>query len=136
MSEFGTVSVLISWLVCVIFQELFWCASETSCNKCAPAVVHISMEHDIWSSHCWSSPSGRRLEFELGKPVVQHHCSRCTRDFIESPSGERRAVYVSVFSLRTLPDHISTQWLGEMCPGAPRAFDLEIRKRLIEHLTK
>ena len=48
---------------------------------------------------------GRRIEIEPGKPLVQRHCSRCRRDFVEDPAtGERYAVYVSVFRFRKLPD--------------------------------
>ena len=94
------------------------------------------MSRDAWNSHEWSSPKPRQVEIEPDKPLRQHHCSRCGRDFVESLSGERWAVYVSVFSFRRLPDHISTQWLGEMCPGAPMAFDTEVRNRLTDHHAK
>ena len=51
------------------------------------------MDRDGWASHKWSSPHGRRIEIEPGKPLVQHYCSRCKRDFAEDPSsGERYAV--------------------------------------------
>ena len=90
------------------------------------------MNRDAWNSHQWSSANPRRIEIEPGKTVVQRHCSRCMRDFVEdSGSGERHAVYVSVFSFRPLPDQISTLWLDEMCPGAPMQLDIEVRSRLI-----
>jgi len=89
------------------------------------------MGSDIWNSHQWSSAKGRRVEIEPGKPLIQHHCSRCERDFVEdAPSGERYAVFVSVFNFRRLPEVITKRWLGELCAGAPLAQDLEIRSRL------
>ena len=91
------------------------------------------MELDAWNSHQWSSAKGRRIEIEPGKPVIQHHCSSCRRDFVEDQrSGERYAVHVSVFSLRRMPDSITKQWLSELCPGAPPAYDIEVRSKLIE----
>ena len=94
------------------------------------------MSGEAWNSHQWSSQKPRLVEIEPDKPLLQHHCSRCGRDFVEALSGERWAVYVSTFSFRRLPDHISTQWLGEMCPGAPMAFDMEVRNRLSDHHAK
>ena len=94
------------------------------------------MNGDAWNSHQWSSQKPRQVEIEPDKPLRQHHCTRCERDFVESLSGERWAVFVSVFSFRRLPDQISTQWLEEMCPGAPMAFDTEVRNRLIDHHAK
>ena len=85
------------------------------------------MNRDAWKSHQWSSPKPRRVEIEPDKPLLQHHCSRCGRDFVESLSGERWAVYVSVFSFRRLPDHIGRQWLEELCPGEPMPLDREVR---------
>lgn len=91
------------------------------------------MNSDAWNSHKWSSPRGRRIEIETGKPLIQHHCSRCKRDFVEDPSsGQRSAVYVSVFDFRKLPDLTTKQWLGELCPGAMLPRDIEVRK-LIEN---
>ena len=94
------------------------------------------MSRDAWDSHQWSSPKPRQLKIEPDKPLLQHRCSRCGRDFVESLSGERWAVYVSVFSFRRLPDHINTQWLGEMCPGAPMPYDVEVRNKLVDHHAK
>jgi hypothetical protein len=92
------------------------------------------MDRDVWNSHKWSSAKGRSVEIEPGKPLIQHHCSRCRRDFVEDPpTGERYAVYVSVFQFRKLPDLITRQWLSELCPGAPLPFDVEVRSKLIEH---
>jgi hypothetical protein len=91
------------------------------------------MDSGAWNSHQWSSPKPRQVEIEPDKPLRQHHCSRSGRDFVESLSGERWAVYVSVFSFRRLPDHIGKQWLGEMCPGALMPFDREVRSRLTDH---
>jgi hypothetical protein len=94
------------------------------------------MNRDAWNSHQWSSKKPRQIQIEPSKPLRQHHCSRCGRDFVESPSGERWAAYVSVFSIRRLPDHISRQWLEELCPGAPMPFDTEVRIRLIDRNAK
>ncbi len=59
------------------------------------------MDRAVWDSHNWSSVRGRRIEIEPGKPLIQLHCSRCGRDFVEdSSSGQRYAVYVSVFSIQ------------------------------------
>jgi hypothetical protein len=92
------------------------------------------MDRDVWGSHQWASVRGRKVEIESGNPLVQRHCTRCMRDFVEDPrSGERRAVYVSVFSFRMLPDQINQQWLGELCPGAPLPLEVENRGKLIEH---
>lgn len=91
------------------------------------------MSGDAWDSHQWSSQKPRQIEIEPDKPLRQYHCSRCRRDFVESLSGERWAVYVSVFSFRRVPDQISARWLGEMCPGAPMPVDREIRNRLVDH---
>jgi hypothetical protein len=92
------------------------------------------MDRDVWSSHQWASARGRQVEIEPGSLIVQRHCARCARDFVEDPSsGERRAVYVSVFSFRMLPDPINQKWLAEMCPGAPLPIDVQVRGKLIEH---
>jgi hypothetical protein len=91
----------------------------------------------VWNSHQWSSAEGRLVEIEPGKSLIQHHCSRCRRDFVEDPpTGERYAVYASVFRFRKLPDSITRRWLGELCPGAPLPYDIEVRAKLIEHLAK
>jgi len=56
------------------------------------------------------------------------------RDFVEdSASGERHAVYVSVFSFRRLPEPVTKRWLGELCPGEPLPNDIDLRRRLIEN---
>ena len=95
------------------------------------------MDRDAWNSHHWVSVRGRQIEIELGKQLIQHHCSRCRRDFVEDPpTGERYAVYVSVFRFRKLPDLITKQWLAELCPGAPLPSDIEVRGKLIENRAK
>jgi hypothetical protein len=94
------------------------------------------MNRDAWNSHQWSSQKPRQVAIQPDKVLRQHHCSRCARDFVESLSGERWAVYVSVFTFRKLPDHVSKQWLEEMCPGAPMPFDIEVRSRLNDHNAK
>jgi len=89
------------------------------------------MPGNIWNSHQWSTLRGRRVEIEPGKPLIQHHCSRCERDFVEDPpSGERYAVFVSVFTFRRLPEVITKRWLGELCPGGPLPQDTEMRSRM------
>jgi hypothetical protein len=91
------------------------------------------MEADAWNSHQWSIAKRCGIDIEPGKPVIQHHCSRCRRDFVEDQlSGERYAVYVSVFSFRRFPDSITKQWLRELCPGAPPVYDIEVCSKLIE----
>ena len=95
------------------------------------------MASDAWNSHQWSSAQGRRVQVEPGKELLQHHCSRCRRDFVLDPTtSERYAVYVSVFRFRKLPDSITRQWLSELCPGAPLPYDIEVRSRLIENRAK
>jgi hypothetical protein len=94
------------------------------------------MNRDAWNSHQWYSQKPRQVAIEPDKVLLQHHCSRCGRDFVESLSGERWAVYVSAFSFRKLPDHVSNQWLGEMCPGARMPLDIEVRSRLTDHHAK
>ena len=95
------------------------------------------MGRDEWNSHSWARAKGRRIEIEPGKPLIQHRCSRCRREFVEDPtSGERYAVYVSVFSFRRLPDLITKRWLSELCPGAPLPYDIEVRNKLIENRAK
>ena len=92
------------------------------------------MNSDAWNSHQWSLANPRQVEIEPGRSVVQRHCSRCMRDFVEdAASGERSAVAVSVFSFHRLPDQIGAQWIGEMCPGTPPQMDIEVRSRLIEN---
>jgi len=92
------------------------------------------MNGDAWGSHSWSVVKGRRVEIEPGQPLIQHHCSRCGRDFVEDPhTGERYAVYVSVFSFQRLPDLITKRWLGELCPGEALTHDIEVRRVLIEN---
>ena len=95
----------------------------------------ILRDHGAGSRACdGASARGRQVEIESGNPLVQRHCTRCARDFVEDPaSGVRHAVFVSVFSFRMLPDHINQQWLAEMCPGAPLPLDVEVRGKLIEH---
>jgi hypothetical protein len=95
------------------------------------------MDRDVWNSHRWSSARGRQIEVEPGKPLILHRCSRCKRDFAEDAStGERYAVCVSVFIFRRLPHPVSRQWLGELCPGAPLPYDIEVRSKLIENRAK
>ena len=95
------------------------------------------MDRNAWNSHQWTTAQGRRIELNPGKPIIQHHCARCHRDFIEDPAtGGRYAVYVSVFSIRKLQEQVSQRWLGEFCPGSPVSFDGEIRSKLVESLAK
>ena len=93
------------------------------------------MERDTWNSHQWPRPHGRVVEVVPGTSVIQQHCSRCKRDFVEDlHTGERYAVYVSVFSFRRFPESISKRWLGELCPGGPIPDDIELRTKLIQKL--
>jgi hypothetical protein len=92
------------------------------------------MKSDAWNSHLWSDEKLRRIDVQSGKCLLQLHCSRCGRDFVEDlSSGERHAVYLSLYSLSNLPHQIGSRWLGELCPGAPLPFDIEVRSRLIHH---
>jgi len=94
------------------------------------------MNSDAWNSHEWSSANGRQIA-EPDRLTTHRHCSRCRRDFVEDArSGERHAVHVGVFTLNRLPDHISRQWLDELCPGEPSPLDLEIRSRLTHDSAK
>ena len=91
------------------------------------------MDHDVWKSHNWSEVEGRKLEIEPGKSLIQRHCTRCARDFVEdAQTGERYAVHVSIFSFKKLPASISKRWLGELCPGGQIADDVRMRNQLIE----
>ena len=65
------------------------------------------MANDMWNSHHWIGPRGRRVEIEPGKQLIQHHCTRCERDFVEDPpSGERYAVCIAFqFSAASRSDH-------------------------------
>ncbi|SRR5216684_6122604 len=91
----------------------------------------LAMDGDSWNSHSWSG--GRRVQLEPGKSLIQHRCSRCGRDFVDDPrTGERYAVYVSIFSFKKLPESISKRWLGELCPGGPVADDVRVRSQLSE----
>jgi hypothetical protein len=95
------------------------------------------MHCDAWNSHEWSAQEGHQVEIEAGKPLIQRHCTRCKRNFVENiASGERHAVYVSVFSMRKLPDSTTKQWLVDLCPGAPPSYDVEVRPRSIENSVK
>ncbi len=95
------------------------------------------MDREVWNSHQWTTTRGRSIELNPGQPTIQHHCSRCHRDFIEDPlTGGRYAVYVSVFTIRKLSEQVSTRWLREFCPGSPVSFDDKIRSKLVENLAK
>jgi hypothetical protein len=50
--------------------------------------------------------------------------------------GERYALYLSVFTLRRFPLWVSSQWPGELCPGAQLPFDIGVRSKLIENRVK
>jgi hypothetical protein len=92
------------------------------------------MDNEAWNSHKWSNDRWRQIEIEPSRPLTQHRCSQCRRDFVEDTStGDRYAVYVSAFSFRRLPNPISEQWLREPCPGGPLPHDIEVRGKLIEN---
>ena len=95
------------------------------------------MDCNAWNSHEWSAQEGRQVEIEVGKPLIQRHCTRCKRDFVENiASGERHAIYVSMYSFRKLPDSTTKQWLVDLCPAAPPSYDIEVRHRLIQQPVK
>ena len=77
-----------------------------------------------WNSHNWIVC---RVDITPDQPRIQYRCSRCSRDFIEDlTTGERSAVYVSVFSFRKIPEPFGQRWLGELCPGTPPPDDVEV----------
>jgi hypothetical protein len=83
---------------------------------------------DPWSSHSWVVC---RLEIK-DRPRIHYRCSRCSRDFTEDPlTGERSAVYVSVFNFWKLPEPVVKRWLGELCPGAQLQADIEVRSKVM-----
>ena len=88
------------------------------------------MKGDPWNSHSWVVC---RLEIRPGQPRIHYRCSRCSRDFTEDPiSGERSAVYVSVFNFWKLPEPIVQRWLGELCPGTAPLADVEVRTQVMQ----
>jgi hypothetical protein len=90
------------------------------------------MDRDAWSSHNWVEC--RTAEVEPGHQLIQYRCSRCRRDFLEAPpTGERYAVYVSVFSFRGLPKPGTKRWPVELSSGEPLPNDIDLRRRLIEN---
>jgi hypothetical protein len=69
------------------------------------------------NGHEWSEPNGRRL-VAAGESVLQHHCIRCSREFlIFEASGSQFAVYPSAVSFYQLNDEVTQRWLTERCPG-------------------
>ena len=84
---------------------------------------------DAWSSHSWVVC---RLEIK-DNPRIHYRCSRCSRDFTEDPlTGERSAVYVSVFNFWKLPEPVVKRWLAESCPGAQLPADIEVRSSVMQ----
>jgi hypothetical protein len=87
-------------------------------------------QRNAWSSHYWQT---RAIENGVYKGVVHHHCSRCSRDFVDDSSTEERyAVYVAVFRFEKLSELTTARWLGELCPGVPMVQDIAVRKRFAE----
>ncbi len=84
---------------------------------------------DAWLSHNYTR---RTLDIGSGGQIVQYRCSRCGRDFVDSPSGERYAVSVSAFGFRKLPVAITRRWLQELCPCELLPGDVELRNKVIE----
>ena len=84
---------------------------------------------EAWSSHSWVVC---RLEIK-DNPRIHYRCSRCSRDFTEDPlTGERSAVYVSVFNFWKLPEPVVKRWLAEFCPGAQLPADIEVRSSVMQ----
>ena len=104
-----------------------------SCANSARRTFEISnleaqllMDRDAWNSHEWSAPEGRQVEIEAGKPLIQRHCTRCKRDFVENiASGERHAM---VFVFFRLAAHI-TAVLFSKTGAAPVWGDRLVRAR-------
>jgi hypothetical protein len=75
----------------------------------------------IWLTHDWIS---HRLLIIPGLPLLQQNCRNCGRDFVEEWStGERYAVYISVFRFERLSDEVTSRWLTDRCPAKRLAED-------------
>jgi hypothetical protein len=75
------------------------------------------MDPTSWTSHQWIDARGRKVELE-GHALLQYHCLRCLRDFVEEPTtGERYAVHVGIMHFDKLATRVSSLWLSELCPG-------------------
>jgi hypothetical protein len=70
----------------------------------------------VWESQEWMS---RKLELDLGVPLVHHRWRRCRRNFVDELRTEQRyAVYVGAVNFDRLANEVSVRWLADQCPGA------------------
>jgi len=61
--------------------------------------------------------------------LVHRVCGVCGRGFLEEfPSGERYAVYDSVFRFNRLSDEVTSRWLSDQCPAERLIADEEDRR--------
>lgn len=95
-----------------------------------PGVTRMEMNSSSWRTHDWI---GRRLKLTLGEPLIQMGCRECGREFVdECATGERYAVYVSIFKLHRLSDEVTSRWLAAKCPAErPMTDDADRQTRFI-----
>ena len=70
------------------------------------------MATNAWKTHDWSL---RPLEIK-GEKFTMAVCRECSRSFVDDTSGERYAIYIGVFAIHRLSDHVTARWLSEHCP--------------------
>ncbi len=79
-----------------------------------------------WDTHDWTS---RGLEALPHQRIVHRVCGACGRGFFDQfPSGERYAVYDSVFRFHRLSDEVTSRWLSDQCPAERLVADEEDRR--------
>jgi hypothetical protein len=94
----------------------------------------VNVKVEIWTTHLWLVKP-RPIIIESGQIVIQHHCSRCGRDFVTNTSSDSgSAVFVSAISFHQLSDAVTTRWLSDACPGRRLSSDEEDRRRRIVEL--
>jgi hypothetical protein len=98
----------------------------------------ITMDESLsaagWHGHEWAEPKARLVRVATGYSVVQRHCTQCHRDFIVTPSGERKGVFVSIVSFFLLDDEVTDRWVNLTCPGRRPPSDDDDRKRRVAEL--
>jgi hypothetical protein len=94
----------------------------------------VKVKDETWNTHQWLA-NPRRLAIKPRKPVLQHHCVRCGRDFVVDPSSNSSyAVFVSAVSFDQLSDEVTQRWLREPCPRKRLSPDDEDRNKIIAAL--
>jgi hypothetical protein len=93
----------------------------------------VKLKDENWKTHLWLAKP-RPIVIESDQMVIQHHCARCGRDFVTTPSDSRIAVFVSAISFHRLTDDVTKRWLTEGCPRARLSSDEEDRSRRIAEL--